>query len=344
MVEFRLGGIAVRLQAAFVFTVLILGIGAKQLSTFLVWCGIAALSVFLHELGHALAGMAYGLVPRIELMGLGGQTTFQDPAHAPGSLGDVVRKLKPFESSVRARPGREVVISLAGPAVTLLLALAAGLAERALGAPPTPASLIDALHVASVANFVWGVFNLLPVLPLDGGRVMTAVMVMFNVRDAERTAMGASIVLGIALALGCLAKGVFFAAVLMLLFAWRNFQARAITEALRTEADLVVELVEARRAMEARDGHVMINLAESVLARARTREVRSEALRILAYGQFLEGHWSSLLRLVDEAGDELGASELTKLADAAAEVGRSEEAAHIRARAQGGRSSRVATG
>ena len=334
MVQFRLGRISVRIHAAFVFTVLLLGIGTKQLSTYAVWCAVACASVFLHELGHALAGMAYGLVPRIELVGLGGQTTFpRFRSLGQAALGDVMRRLRPFESSVRSRPGREMVISLAGPAITLLIFVAAGVAERVLAGRGASPALVEAMHVASAANFVWGVFNLLPVLPLDGGRVMTAVLVALKVRDAERRAMAASIAFGVGLAGLFLVQHIYFAAVLMLLFGWRNFQARAVTGALRTEADLVVELAQARSALEARDGHAMMAVAESVLARSRTREVRAEALRMLAYGQFLEGHWSSLLRLVDQLGDEIGPSELQKLADAAAEVGRSDEANHIRSRA-----------
>jgi len=324
MVKFRLGSIDVRVHASFVFAIMILGMSAERPSTFAIWCAAAAVSVLLHELGHAFTGMAYGLVPKIELMGMGGQTSFQD-------LRDLGAAPRSFEASVRAKPIREILISFAGPFVTLLLAALLGVAMRVLRSRGASAYVLELVSLVGWTNVVWGVFNLLPVLPLDGGRIMASLMVVFRVRDAERKAMFASMILGVGIALACVAAKLFIGAVLMLLFAWRNFQARAVTGALQSETDLVEQLGQACIAMQARDGRAMMRLAEGVLAKSRTREVRSEALRILAYGQFLEGHWGSLLRLVDEMGEEIGRVELAKLAEAAGEVGRTEEAAQIQA-------------
>jgi Zn-dependent protease len=66
-----------------------------------------------------------------------------------------------------------VVVALAGPAVNFLLALAFGLAIRLLSAG-SPISAFLAIIV--YANILLGVFNLVPIPPLDGSKVLYAVM------------------------------------------------------------------------------------------------------------------------------------------------------------------------
>jgi Zn-dependent protease len=111
------------------------------------------LSVLLHEMGHALASRRLGTGVRgITLDLLGGYTDMErDPP----------------------RPRVEAAVSLAGPAVSLALAVAAGAIAAALpaGAPGT-----RLLGQIAVANAIIAVFNLLPGLPLDGGRALHALI------------------------------------------------------------------------------------------------------------------------------------------------------------------------
>jgi Zn-dependent protease len=109
------------------------------------------LSVLIHELSHSLVARGFGLpVRRILLYPLGG---FSEIEQEPPT------------------PGREFLVSAAGPAMSLLLA-AVGIGVNVLLSPPGIAGvLIDRLILA---NAVVGVFNLLPGLPLDGGRVLRA--------------------------------------------------------------------------------------------------------------------------------------------------------------------------
>jgi len=109
------------------------------------------LSVLIHELSHTVVALRAGLpVRRISLHLLGGVSEIERPARTPGS---------------------EAGIAVAGPAVSLLLAgigyVVAGLLE-----PGTVAELLA--RALMVSNLVVGVFNLLPGLPLDGGRVLSA--------------------------------------------------------------------------------------------------------------------------------------------------------------------------
>lgn len=111
------------------------------------------ISVMVHELGHAAVCAAYGLVPRVVVHAFGGYT-----AHLPAQT---------------AR--QQIWISAAGPAAGLLLAAAALAAMFAL--PPDPPVGIQLLVYASlVLNVFWSLMNLLPVLPLDGGQLLAAIL------------------------------------------------------------------------------------------------------------------------------------------------------------------------
>ncbi len=78
-------------------------------------------------------------------------------------------------------PRRDVVlVALAGPATNLALAATSALALAALPVSPDPTSLVWALRLMADAsiriNCVLAVFNVLPIPPLDGGRVLTAIL------------------------------------------------------------------------------------------------------------------------------------------------------------------------
>jgi Zn-dependent protease len=109
------------------------------------------LSVLVHELSHSLVARGFHLpVRRILLYPLGG---FSEIEQEPPT------------------PGQEFLVSAAGPAVSLALAgigIGVALLFNLSGIPQV---LIDRLILA---NAVVGVFNLLPGLPLDGGRVLRA--------------------------------------------------------------------------------------------------------------------------------------------------------------------------
>lgn len=107
-------------------------------------------SVLVHELAHCVVARGFGLpVRRVLLYPLGGYSEIeQEPS----------------------TPGREALISGAGPAVSLVLA-GIGYELAKVVSAGLPHELIDQLFVA---NVIVGVFNLLPGLPLDGGRIFRA--------------------------------------------------------------------------------------------------------------------------------------------------------------------------
>ncbi|MGA8113441.1 MAG: site-2 protease family protein [Actinocatenispora sp.] len=111
------------------------------------------ISVFLHELGHALVSRWSGIGVRgISLEMLGGFTEMEQEA---------------------PRPRTELVIALAGPAVSAVLGLGAWAVLGSL----SPGSVAHELAFQLAAsNLIVAVFNVLPGLPLDGGRALRAVV------------------------------------------------------------------------------------------------------------------------------------------------------------------------
>lgn len=126
------------------------------LGLFLIWHGLGGVvllialfaSVLLHELGHALVARRYHVpILGIDLHFFGGAA-----------------KLSRMPES----PGQEIAIAVAGPVVSFLLALAAFLVFKLTGFRP--------LAQLAAINLVLGLFNLLPALPMDGGRILRALL------------------------------------------------------------------------------------------------------------------------------------------------------------------------
>jgi Zn-dependent protease len=138
-------------------------------------------SVLLHELSHSVVARAFRLpVRRIVLYPLGGFSVIEPEPPTPG---------------------QEFLVSAAGPAMSLLLAALGFAAIELTHVGGIPRALLDLLVLS---NALVTVFNLLPGLPLDGGRVLRAGLWKVTGNPGSATIMAAWSGRGLAVALAAL--------------------------------------------------------------------------------------------------------------------------------------------
>jgi PDZ domain-containing secreted protein/Zn-dependent protease len=113
-------------------------------------------SIVLHELGHAFRALREGM--RID-----GITLWL--------FGGIARFMGSFPS-----PGAELRVAIAGPAVSLAIAVVMWIVAAGAGALGLPAAIVAVARYLARINFVLVAFNMVPALPLDGGRVLRAVL------------------------------------------------------------------------------------------------------------------------------------------------------------------------
>ncbi len=206
-VHFSLLGFPVRIHPMFWLMTLLLGMAIPP-PMFIFWIPAVVICILLHELGHAAVMRAFGYEASIVLYSFGGlaiprgrRMGFRQPG-----------------------PWGQILISLAGPGSGFLLAavLAAGLHAMGWLLIHFPdGSLRDFMLLPIIPNhekistfifFVfqitiwWGVINLLPILPLDGGQVAQQVFELLHPREAVRNSLILSVIVGGLMAFVAFAK------------------------------------------------------------------------------------------------------------------------------------------
>ena len=193
--NFRVLGVHLRVHTVFWLLSAVLGHYSGPPKFELLWVGVVFVSILVHEMGHALAIRAYGWRPTILLYSFGGLAIYQPTHHDPR---------------------KQIAISLAGPAAGFVLAALTCLLFKALGnsiefskGGPTGFQWIlfvkdDSVSTNTLAHLVdqllqvniwWGLVNLLPIWPLDGGHVCYESLLELRVRDALAKALMVSVTL-----------------------------------------------------------------------------------------------------------------------------------------------------
>src|SRR5947199_6906495 len=161
---FRVAGIQLRIHVTFLLLIGWLAFGyyaeggSAAAAARVLFILLLFACVVLHEFGHALAAKAYGInTPDITLLPIGG-----------------VARLE----RIPEEPKQELVIAAAGPAVTGIIAMSlfVVIAARGVTAFQMPIESDDLVRNLFKINVWLLLFNLIPAFPMDGGRVLRALL------------------------------------------------------------------------------------------------------------------------------------------------------------------------
>ena len=214
--RFYVLGIPVRVTPMFWLGSVVLGWSAMNHGPpfLLMWVLVCFVSILDHELGHALVARWLGCdVIEAALILMGGVALYHPGRHHT--------------------QGKSILIALAGPGAGFILW---GLMAFVFRAPierladqhldPSVVKLIDfGIQQWLYINLMWGLINLLPVLPLDGGRVLQAVCNSISPFRGDDYARKISMVIGGVAAAYFLTHGQTYAGILFLSLAVSNAQA-----------------------------------------------------------------------------------------------------------------------
>ncbi len=201
--RFTLADIPVRVHPLFWLMALLFGAISRDMVQLLIWVAVVFVSILIHEMGHALTMRYYGQAAEVVL-------------YLGGGLAVPVSDRYGSRWTSRLTMGQRILISLAGPGAGFTLALFVMIVVITLGGTIAYAplfgilpsvtgylrgggvvvnSLIEALLWV---NVFWGLINLVPVQPLDGGNVAREYLTVADPLDGERKALQLSLIAGIA--------------------------------------------------------------------------------------------------------------------------------------------------
>jgi hypothetical protein len=259
--------------------------------------------------------MAFGLTPQIDLAGLGGLTSWTGGRDELGTA-------------------RRVAISLAGPMVGIVIGSALNLWSKHTTALTTRDAQALVAMIIEV-NLYWGLLNLLPIVPLDGGNILRAILHQATGGRGERPAHIVSIV--VALVCGAAAFMAWrgdaaYVLLLLAMFIAQNVRGLSAQDAREREAPLRETLRAGYDALARGDTATAARAGQEVLGGSSFPAVRADAVRLLAFSYLTSGAWGPLMDLMESpAAVAIPPDELAKFEQAARELDRPDEAARIAA-------------
>lgn len=147
-----------------IFIFLIIFYFTKQIEIY----AFVMLFAFIHELGHLFMGLILGMKPeKIEIMPFGLSISFKIN---PNEYNKKIKKGNIFEI-------KKIIVAFAGPLTNFLIIIIANYLQ------------IDMLKSLMIiyTNFLLMIFNLLPIYPLDGGRILKSILhILFGIQKSEQ--------------------------------------------------------------------------------------------------------------------------------------------------------------
>lgn len=184
------GGIPIRIHFTFWLLLVYMGwlahTSGKPVGTMVALISCLFGCIVLHELGHALTAKLFGIRTRdITLYPIGGISSLQN----------------------MGTPRQELLISLAGPAVNVVIAIALSIVLGITNQPITPenaeAGQLGFIQWLFLGNLFLALFNFVPAFPMDGGRILRAALAMrFGIdrgtQIAATVGQGLAVMMGLA--------------------------------------------------------------------------------------------------------------------------------------------------
>jgi len=203
MLRFTIFGIPVEVQPFFWITLVIIGgidgSDAEGMFRILLFVLAGFISILVHELGHALTARKFGAHCEITLQAFGGYAAY---------------------AGARMTRRQSFLITAAGPAIQILLGLGVLFLARQLPAmTPNAAYFLGMLIEISI---FWAVLNLLPILPLDGGQMLNAVLGPQRIKITLWVTIVVSVLVGVTL---FERTGSILFSLFLCIFAWKAWQA-----------------------------------------------------------------------------------------------------------------------
>jgi len=202
VIRFSLFSIPVRIELWFWVTTAFLG-GAFDATNQEALLGTATfmlaafISVLIHEMGHALTIKRFKQPTQVVLTFMGGYATYP-----PGIL---TRK-------------RSFLVTLAGPALQLVFGIGIIFLSEYL---PSQGKQVDIFFANLIwISIIWAVFNCLPIYPMDGGQMLSAVLGPRRAKVVHMTGIVTAAIIGML----ALLTGGLFITIFMGMFAYQNFQ------------------------------------------------------------------------------------------------------------------------
>jgi len=269
--QFRLFDTPVRVQPWFLLIAVFLGYSQvdgdpEWIPKMAVWVAVMFVGVLAHEYGHAVAGRLFGLKPRIELHGMGGLTS--------------------WENGRMLSPGRSMVVSAAGPAVGIVVGVVTLVGAAVVHVEDHS---VGGFAVQSViwVNLGWGVLNLVPMMPLDGGNLMASFFELFASGKGRIFARWLSLAFAAALVAFAVFYQQLYLAILCGYLGYINWRGLSVERKIGADLPLagelrdITQLLEKGRLAEAR------TRAQALAREARTPLIQGEAQHLVAWSYLL---------------------------------------------------------
>jgi stage IV sporulation protein FB len=195
--HFRLLGYPVRIHPYFWLVTLFMGPLKEPAIFSVMWVVAVLLCILLHELGHAVVMKFYGFFPAIVLYSFGGLA---------------IPRRGPYNAR-RPGPWGDILIAFGGPASGFILTAILVASLHYLGGCPVivfeptwrevvPIVLVPNVYLMRFLYDIfyitvwWGLVNLLPIYPLDGGQISQQLFYLNNPQDAIRPSLILSVIVG----------------------------------------------------------------------------------------------------------------------------------------------------